>query len=266
VNDDPLETIILDHLIPINQNKMRIRTGFLFFLFFILTSFVFEKTNAQDQRDNTAIIYFKSGNGPLWNKQELDSFLLARTSKRSRLIPKITGAEEKGDTLIYELNLALNPNPTDIQGQYLEGQPLPDFNLKSIDGKEMKLKELKGKPMVINFWFAGCIPCLAELPELNALKEKYKNSDVLFLSMTFEKKSTVINFLKKHPFNFIPISDAKAYCDRMTDLYPLTLFVDKNGIISAAEHLMPPLFNYEVTKRIDQLDLSLFEKNIDAIK
>jgi hypothetical protein len=52
----------------------------------------------------------------------------------------------------------------------------------------------------------------------------------------------------------------------MTDSYPLTLFVDKNGIISAAEHLMPPLFNYEVTKRTDQLDLSLFEKNIDAIK
>jgi cytochrome c biogenesis protein CcmG, thiol:disulfide interchange protein DsbE len=244
----------------------RIKAPFLFFLFFILTYLLFEKTNAQDQKGNARIIYFKSANGPLWNKQELDSFLIARTSKRSRLIPKITGIEEKGDSLIYDLNLVLNPNPTDIQGRYLKGQPLPDFNFKSIDGKEMKLKDLKGKPMVINFWFAGCIPCLAELPELNALKEKYKNSDVLFLSMTFEKKSTVINYLKKHPFNFIPISDVKAYCDRMTDLYPLTLFVDKNGIISAAEHLMPPLFNYDVTKRTDQLDPSLFEKNIDAIK
>lgn len=244
----------------------RIKAPFLFFLFFILSFLVFEKTNAQDQKSNARIIYFKSGNGPLWNKQELDSFLIARTSKRSRLMPKITATEEKGDTLIYDLNLVLNPNPTDIQGRYLKGQPLPDFNFKSIDGKEMKLKDLKGKPMVINFWFAGCIPCLAELPELNALKEKYKNSNVLFLSMTFEKKSTVISYLKKHLFNFIPISDVKAYCDRMTDLYPLTLFVDKNGIISAAEHLMPPSFNYDVAKRTDQLDTSLFEKNIDAIK
>jgi peroxiredoxin len=244
----------------------RIKAPFLFFLFFILTSLVFEKTNAQDQRDKGRMVFFKSGNGPLWDKQELDSFLVARTSKRTRLVPKIAGIEEKGDSLVYELNLALNPNPTDIQGHYLEGQSLPDFNFRSIDGKEMKLKDLKGKPMVINFWFAGCMPCLAELPELNALKEKYKNSDVLFLSMTFEKRTTVINYLKKHPFNFIPISDVKAYCDHMTDSYPLTLFVDKNGIISAAEHLMPPLFNYEVTKRTDQLDLSLFEKNIDAIK
>ncbi len=232
----------------------------------IVTFFVSEKTNAQPGGDQSQIVYFKSGNGPLWNKQQLDSFLIARTSKRSRLIPKISAAEQKGDTLVYQLNLVQDPNPTDINGRYLTGQPLPDFNFKDIYGKEMKLKDLKGKPLVINFWFAGCIPCLSELPELNALKEKYKNSDVIFLSMTFEKKSTVINYLKKHPFNFIPISDVKAYCDHMTDLYPLTLFIDKTGIISSAEHLMPPLFNYQVSKRTDQLDPSLFEKNINAIK
>jgi cytochrome c biogenesis protein CcmG, thiol:disulfide interchange protein DsbE len=254
-------------IIFINLNKMQpLKTITLLFLLFSFTSFVCEKTQAQDQKDKPVIIYFKSGNGPLWNKQELDSFLLARTSKRSALIPKITAVEQKGDTLIYKLNLRLDPNPIDIHGRYLTGQSLPDFNFKDINGKSINLKDLKGKPMVINFWFAGCVPCLAELPELNALKEKYKNSDVVFLSMTFEKKSRVISFLKQHPFSFIPIPDVKEYCDHMTDLYPLTLFVDKNGIISSAEHLMPPLFNYDVSKRIDQLDTSLFEKNINAIK
>lgn len=242
------------------------KTAGFFFLFFVVTSFVCEKTNAQDQKDKLQNIFFKSGNGPLWSKEALDSFLLARTSKRTRLMPKISGVEQQGDTLIYLLNLAPDPNPTDVHGNYLAGQPLPDFNFKDINGKEMKLKDLKGKPIVINFWFASCIPCIEELPELNALKEKYKNTDIVFLSMTFEKKSTVINFLKKHPFNFIPVADVKAYCDQMTDLYPLTLFVDKNGIISSAEHLMPPLFNYDVSKRIDQLDPSLFEKNIHFIQ
>jgi peroxiredoxin len=252
-------------IISIKMNKMqRFKTGFFFFLLFIWTSFIGEKTNAQTQK-KAEIIYFKSGNGPLWNKQELDSFLLKRTSKRTRLIPKITGTEQREDTLIYQLNLMLDPNPIDIKGKYLAGQTLPDFNFKNINGKQINLKDLRGKPMVINFWFADCIPCIAELPELNALKEKYKNSDVIFLSMTFEKKSKVISFLKQHPFHFTPIPDVKEYCDHMTDLYPLTLFVDKNGIISSAEHLMPPLFNYEATKRIDQLDTSLFEKNIDAI-
>jgi peroxiredoxin len=237
-----------------------------FILLFTFTSFFCEKINAQDQKNNTAVIFFKSGNGPLWNKQELDSFLNARTSKRTRLIPQIAGTAQMGDTLIYRLNLRLDPNPIDIHGQYLAGQPLPDFDFKDIDGKEIRLKDQKGKPMVINFWFAGCVPCLAELPELNALKEKYKNSDVVFLSMTFENRSKVISFLKQHPLSFISIPEVKKYCDYMTDSYPLTLFVDKNGIISSAEHLMPPLFNYEMTHRIDELDPSLFEKNINSIK
>jgi thiol-disulfide isomerase/thioredoxin len=243
----------------------RFKTESFFFLLFIFTSFISEKTNAQDQKDKSAIIYFKTRMGPLWNKHELDSFLLARTSKRSRLIPKILRTEQKGDTLIYRLDLILDPNPVDIHGNYLAGQPLPDFSFKDLNGKPIDLKHLKGKPIVINFWFTACIPCLAELPELNALKEKYKNSDVIFLSMTFEKKSNVVSFLKRHPFNFIPITDVKEYCDQMTYLYPLTLFVDKNGIISSAEHLMPPVFNYEISKRIDQLDPSQFEKNINAI-
>jgi cytochrome c biogenesis protein CcmG, thiol:disulfide interchange protein DsbE len=244
----------------------RFKTGFLFILLFTFTFFVFEKANAQDQKNKATIVYFKSGKGPLWNKQKLDSFLLARTSKRSRLIPTISGIEQKGDTLIYRLNLKLDPNPIDIRGHYLAGQSLPDFNFKDINGNEIKMKDLKGRPMVINFWFAGCIPCIAEIPELNALKEKYKNSGVIFLSMTFEKKSKVISFLKQHPFDFIPVADIKAYCDNMTDLYPLTLFVNKNGIISSAEHLMPPLFNYDISKRIDQLDPSEFEKTINTIK
>jgi thiol-disulfide isomerase/thioredoxin len=244
----------------------RLKTGFLFFLFFTVTSFACKVTNAQAQKSNPRIICFKSGNGPLWSKHELDSFLLVRTSKRTRLIPHVAGIEQKGDTLVYRLDLRLDPNPIDINGQYLTGQALPDFNFKDINGKEIKWKDLKGKPIVINFWFAGCIPCMAELPELNALKEKYKNSDVVFLSMTFEKKSKVIDFLKHHPFNFIPIPEVKAYCDHMTDSYPLTLYVGKNGIIQSAEHLMPPLFNYDTSKRTDQLDPSLFEKNIDAIK
>lgn len=243
----------------------RFKTGFFFFLLFIFTSFISEKTNAQDRKDKQAIIYFKTRMGPLWNKQELDSFLLARTSKRSRLIPKILRTEQRGDTLIYRLDLILDPNPVDIHGNYLTGQSLPDFNFKDINGKTIDLKQLKGKPIVINFWFTVCVPCLAELPELNALKEKYKNSDVIFLSMTFEKKNSVVSFLKRHPFNFIPVADIKEYCDQMTHLYPLTLFVDRKGIISSAEHLMPPLFNYEMSKRIDQLDTSEFEKNINAI-
>jgi len=238
----------------------------LFFLL-VFTFFVCKESNAQDQNDKSpTFIYFKIGKGPHWIKNQLDSFILLRTTKRFKLIPKITGVEQKGDTLFYKIIFAGDYAPLDKNNNRIAGQPLPDFNLKDINGNSVSLKDLKGRPIVINFWFASCLPCVAEMTALNELKEKYINSDVVFLSITFETRSTVLHFLKQHQFNFTPISDAKDYCDMMTQLYPLTLFVDKQGIIKSAEHLMPPLFNYETTKRIDELDPSGFEKNIDAIE
>ena len=221
--------------------------------------------NAQNQNIKPAtLVYFEiftNGKGPNLNKQQLDSFLLSKTRKNFKLIPEITGTELNGDTLFYNIIFGV-----DMDSQDLVGQQLPDFNLKNINGKEISTNDLKGKPIVINFWFAACVPCIAEMPALNGLKEKYQDSGVVFLSMTFETKSTVLNFLQQHHFTFTSIPDAQAYCDKITKQYPVTLFVDKQGIIKSAAHLMPPLFNYEQTKRIDELDPAGFEKNIDAIK
>lgn len=235
---------------------------------FFLIAFIFfscKEMNAQNQnsKPSTKFIYFKiftNGKGPNLSKRQLDSFLLSRTSSNFKLIPQITGTEQSGDTLFYNIIFE------DATSENLVGQPLPGFNFKDINGKDISTKDLKGKPLVINFWFAACVPCIAEMPALNALKEKYKDSGILFLSMTFETKSTVLSFLKQHHFTFTPISDAQEYCDKITQQYPITLFVDKQGIIKSTEHLMPPLFNYELTKRIDELDPAGFEKNIDAIK
>ncbi|HET7118158.1 MAG TPA: TlpA disulfide reductase family protein [Hanamia sp.] len=237
----------------------------LFLIIFIV--FVFADTSAQNQKSNPhALVYFKSTTGKYWTKSQLDSFLLVRTNIRFKLIPQILGVEKHDDTLIYKYNLTIDDVPVDLNNRSWIGQPLPDFSLIDVDGNEIDLGDLKGKPLVINFWFATCVPCIAEMPVLNQLKEKYANTDVVFLSMTFEKRSIVINFLKQHSFNFTAISDAKEYCNRITRLYPLTLFVNKEGIIQSAEHIMAPLFNYEITKRIDELDPGEFEKNIDAIE
>ena len=221
--------------------------------------------NAQNKNSKPAtLVYFKifkNGKGPNLNKRQLDSFLLSRTRKNFILVPEITGTEQNGDTLFYNIIFQAGTN-----SQNLVGQPLPVFNLKDIEGREISTNDLKGKPIVINFWFTACVPCIVEMPALNALKEKYEDSGVVFLSMTYEKKHMVMNFLKHHHFTFTSIPDAKAYCDKITHQYPVTLFVDKQGIIKSEAHIMPPLFNYEQTKRIDELDPATFEKNIGAIK
>jgi peroxiredoxin len=226
-----------------------------------------KKANAQTKENTSShLVYFKSQNGTLWNQRQLDSFVYLRSNQRYRLVDRATGVEKKEDILIYHFKLILDPAPTDRNGQPLVGTPLPDFDFKDIYGNAISLQKLKGKPIVINFWFSACEPCIEEMPALNRLKEKYKNSEVVFLSMTFENKKAVTDFLKKHLFSFTAIPNANEYCNNITVIYPLTLFVNRNGIIQAARHNMPSLYNYETTKRIDELDPSAFETDIKAIQ
>src|SRR5665213_3409877 len=221
-------------------------------VFIVFVCLFSEKSNAQ-QKENLSshLVYFKTQNGPLWNRHQLDSFIVLRSNKRYSLVPRTIDVEQKGDSLIYDFKLLLDPEPADKNDQPFVGRPLPDFNFKDINGNTVSLEGLKGKPIVINFWFTACVPCIEEMPALNQLKEKYKNSDVVFLSITFENK-TVTEFLKKHPFNFTPISGAQEYCDNLVTIFPLTLFINRQGIVQAASHNMPSLYNYHTTRRIDQ--------------
>lgn len=221
------------------------------------------QVKAQDA--GNARIFFKPEKGPLWTRHQLDSFLELRTSEWKRIVPKILNVNDKGDSLIYQLELILDPTPVDIHGKKVAGQNLPAFQLQDINGKMIRWDDLKGKPVVVNFWFTSCIPCIAEIPALNQLREKYKNSDVVFLSVTFEDKSVVGKFLKRHPFSFTPIINAKNYCNNLVRIYPLTLFIDRDGKIFSARHMMPPLFNYNETKRTDMKDISEYEADINSI-
>ncbi|MEO9071244.1 MAG: TlpA disulfide reductase family protein [Ginsengibacter sp.] len=246
---------------------MTIKYIVLLIVLIVFPGIIIKAQDAHNQKNNAGqLVYFKSATGKYWTKSQLDSFLLYRANNRFKLIPHITGTQKNGDTLIYKYDLSIDDVATDMSNRSWIGQALPDFSFVDVDGDEIDLGDLKGKPLVINFWFASCVPCIAEMPVLNELKEKYANTNVVFLSMTFEKKSTVIDFLKQHPFNFTAIADARGYCGTMTSLYPLTLFVNKEGIIQSAEHIMPPLYNYEITGRFDELDPKEFEKEIDTIK
>jgi len=229
------------------------------------TGFVFNKANAQTTGNAiTSLVFYKSEKGPIWTRKQLDSFLLSKNNNRYKLISRVTGTEQNGDTLFYKINLILDPAPVDGNNKILAGQQLPDFNLYDINGNPVSPDKLKGKPLVINFWFAECGPCIQEMPALNAIKQKFKDSDVVFLAITFDKKATVQSFLKKYTFDFTPVPNAVAYCESMTGIFPLTLFIDRSGIIKIADHYMP---SYGPNNKEGiNFDISGFVKNIEAIQ
>ena len=67
------------------------------------------------------------------------------------------------------------------------GLDVPDFSAVDMNGKTYSLSSLKGKIVVINFWFVECKPCLIEMPDLNEIVEKYKSEEVVFLAFALNE-------------------------------------------------------------------------------
>lgn len=115
------------------------------------------------------------------------------------------------------------------------GKPAPDFTLRDINGNSLTLSSLKGKIVVVNFWFTSCPPCVQEMPQLNGLVGKFKEKNVVFLALTFNDKKTVEAFLKEHTFSYsiLPLSGQvdKRY---QISSWPTSFVIGRDGMVKAA--------------------------------
>ncbi len=119
-----------------------------------------------------------------------------------------------------------------------ESKPVaPAFNLISLDGKKFDLASLRGKVVVLNFWFTGCPPCLTEIPKLNELVEKFQNQEVVFIAPTWDNETVLQNFLKKTTFKYNVVANAGdiilgSYSDGTGNVaMPTHMIIDKEGNI-----------------------------------
>jgi thiol-disulfide isomerase/thioredoxin len=122
--------------------------------------------------------------------------------------------------------------------QKYKNKKLSAFRVKTMDGKTLDSESLRGKVVMINFWSTTCGPCIKEMPELNQLKDQYK--DVVFLAFAPESPATVKKLLAKHPLNFVIIPGAKSLFEEWgIDSYPKNFFVDQDGIIREVKEATP---------------------------
>jgi peroxiredoxin len=110
--------------------------------------------------------------------------------------------------------------------------PAPEFAFKDLTGESFSLASLKGKIVVLNFWFTQCGGCIAEMAELNKLKHGYDGKDVVFLAITFDDADKIKTFLKKKKFEYAIIPDSKKTCNDY-DIYgyPTSMVLDRNGVV-----------------------------------
>jgi len=119
------------------------------------------------------------------------------------------------------------------------GQPAPIFSSRDIYGELIDLEKLKGKVVVLNFWFVSCTGCVAEMPELNKIKEQFRDKDVEFISIVSNSKNDILKFLRKKEFNFKHISEGGLLCVKYgVTGSPTSIIIDKEGNISKLYYFM----------------------------
>lgn len=110
--------------------------------------------------------------------------------------------------------------------------PAPEFVLKTLDGKEVSLKDLRGKVVFLNFWATWCSPCKEEMPSIEALHKRFKGQGLVVLGVAYgEGEKRVKRFVRKNGYTFTILLDPDG---SVTQLYmiiyiPVTYLIDRDG-------------------------------------
>lgn len=133
------------------------------------------------------------------------------------------------------------------------GELFPQFSEKDMDGHVWTNENVKGHVMVLNLWYSGCGPCRAEMPILSEWKEQLPN--VMFFSATYHDAETVKLITDKHHFTWTHLVEVKDMMSWIgTEGFPLTIVVDKQGIVRHAVHGTSEEKRAELLAKIKEAD------------
>lgn len=114
------------------------------------------------------------------------------------------------------------------------GHPAPDFTLTTLEGQEVNLSELRGQPLVLNFWATWCGPCRAEMPELQRLHDRLGPGGLVVLGINQDEPDQAIAaFRQELGVSFPTVIDRRMGVSReyAVNSIPTTFFVDRQGVI-----------------------------------
>lgn len=112
--------------------------------------------------------------------------------------------------------------------------PAPNFTLKSLSGKNIKLSELTGNVVLVNFWASWCGPCRQEMPLLDAIHKKYEPLGFTVLGINVEEQvANAKSFIDERPVDFPILFDSNNQVSKLYNVIamPTTVVIDRDGKI-----------------------------------
>ncbi|EKF75831.1 redoxin domain-containing protein [Alcanivorax hongdengensis A-11-3] len=121
-----------------------------------------------------------------------------------------------------------------VAGPTLAADTAPDFTLKARSGDNIRLNELRGTVILVNFWASWCGPCRTEMPLLDKLYQQYRDYGFTVLGVNLdENRDQAEQLLANVPVTFPVLFDpdnstSESY---QVDAMPTTVLIDRNGTI-----------------------------------
>lgn len=182
----------------------------------------------------TSLSFEQMDDGTLVDSTDLDIDLStsARAPIEVRLLPSSSVVMFRWLGAASEQS-ASGGSPAEIPiAQLSEGSIAPDHEVRTLTGESVRLSEFAGNTVVINWWATSCAPCLAEMPGLNRLVEKYDGrDDLFFLAIAYDTESDLRAFLSDRSFLYRQAIGTDESLRIFGGGFPRNIIVDGDGVV-----------------------------------
>ncbi|MBM7691390.1 peroxiredoxin [Peribacillus deserti] len=133
-----------------------------------------------------------------------------------------------------------------------EGNSAPDFELKTLEGKSVKLSDYRGKKVMLNFWATWCPPCKKEIPEMEEYSKQMADDQVI-LAVNMDPAADVKGFAAKMGMTFPILLDSENEVNTTYKVIsiPTTYFIDSNGVIK--KKILGAMTKKDMTEQMNAL-------------
>ena len=131
----------------------------------------------------------------------------------------------------------------------LVGKKAIDFNVKDLNGNDLSLEKYRGNVVLLDFWAVWCAPCIAEMPNVKQVYDKYKDDNFQIIGISLDNsRDTLVGYLEKEGITWPQVFDGNGWQNRVAQMYginaiPHMYLIDGEGVVRKSDvrgHALEP--------------------------